>query len=381
MPSYLSKGKDQILRHALSKLSETTTITAGGPGSIARALVEVITDEIGNFYSTLDFNMSQTVLSTANGRALDLLGGLYNVQRKQLSDLATTDAQVGAFYFYIDAPYSQEIVIPRGVRVSTIDDTDLGNTFVYVTTQEVSIPVGRVRAYCGIRPAFEDAIFTAGAGTLTEHNYTDGPVGVLIKCNNAKPIAAQLGYELDDDYRVRIQKAVRTAAGGTLEAIRFTGLSVPGVRDISIRTAPYGLGSFEVIVVAEEYSVGGTVTNLVDATLQNVRPVGVRMLVTSPNLMHVDVSAAITMKTGPNITSTGVTRRVENAILRYLNTLLVGDDLIYNQLISYIMETTEVIADVTITRLAINGQEVLRKNYSPKDNEQLVPGSIEVTIA
>lgn len=381
MPSYLSKGREQILRHALQKLSENSAISATGPGSIARALVEVITDEIGDFYSTLDFNMSQTVLSTASGRALDMLGGLYNVQRKQLSDLATTEAQVGAFYFYIDAPHSQEITIPRGVRVSTAEDSQLGNTFVYVTTQEVVIPVGRVRAYVGIRPGFEDSIFTAGVGTLIEHNYADGPVGVLIKCTNAKPIAPQIGFELDDDYRVRIQKAVRTAAGGTLEAVRFTGLSVPGVRDIKIRTAPYGLGSFEVIVVSEEYSVAGTVTHIVDTTLQSVRPVGVRMLVTSPNLMHVDVSAAITMKTGPNISTTGVTRRVENAILRYLNTLLVGDDLIYNQMVSYILETAEVIADVTITRLAINGQEVLRKNYSPKDNEQLVPGNIEVTIA
>lgn len=381
MPSYLSKSSDQIIRHALQKLSDKTPISGTGPGSIARALVEVIADDIGSFYSALDFNMSQTVISTASGRSLDLIGGLYNVRRKQLTDLATTDAQVGAFYFYIDAPSVQEVTIPRGVRVSTPDNAELGNTFVYVTTQEVVIPIGRVRAYSGIRPAFEDAIFTAGVGTLTEHNFVDGPPGLIIKCTNAKPIAPQLGYELDDDYRVRIIKAVRTSAGGTLEAVRFAGLAVPGVRDIKIRTAPYGLGTFEVIVMSEEFRVSGTMTGIVEGVLESVRPVGVRMLVTSPKLVYIDVTANVTMKTGANITSNGVTRRVENAILRYLNTLLVGDSLVYNQTISYIIETAEVIADVTITRLAVDGQEVLRKNYSPKDNEQLVPGLIEVKIA
>lgn len=380
MPAYFSKSTDQIVRQALTKLSRTTTITSTGPGSIARSLIEIISDDIGAFYSTLDFNLNQSVVATATGRALDLIGALYNTKRKQLSDLAATNASMGAFYFYLTSPSGLNIVIPRGTRIETPGDETLGQVFSYVTTEEATIPAGRLRAYASIRPMFEDSIFTAGINTLTSHNYA-APGGVDVYCTNPKAISATTGYELDDDYRTRIIKSVRTTGGGTAEAVRFAALALPGVRDVRVRQAPYGLGTFEVLVVAEDYSVSLGMVDYVRTTLEAVRPVGVRMLVKRPELLHVDITAKVSLKSGLNITTEGVTRRVNNAILRYLNSLSVGDQLVYNQMISYILEATEVISDVTITSLSVNGKQILRTNYAPKEDEQIVPGTIDVSIS
>ena len=58
---------------------------------------------------------------------------------------------------------------------------------------------------------------------------------------------------------------------------------------------------------------------------------------------------------------------------------MIGAPLVYNELISTILDSDNAITDVTITNLAVNGTQVLFQNYTPKDDEQLVPGTILVT--
>lgn len=380
MGAYYKKTSDEILSQALKKLQEKTPITSTGPGSIARALIEVITDELGDFYSILDFNMSQTAISTATGRSLDLMGDLYNVKRKTLTDLATVDAQVGAFYFYTNNAWGSDILIPRGTQISTSTSGELGRRYSYVTTDNCILLAGRTRAYASLRPLFEDSVFTAGVGTLTTHNF-DSPVGVDILCTNPKVISPQIGYESDDNYRTRILKSIRTVSGGTSEGLRWLALSVAGVRDVKITSANLGLGSFEVILTAEDYKIIDQLLDTVLNFLSHFRPVGVRMIMRAPDLQTVNVEAKLIMKAGSVFDSTSVTRRAELSLLRYLNSLLIADPLVYNQMIQAIIDASDVVSDVVITKYSINGQEVLRRNYTPNIDAQLVPGNISVSIA
>lgn len=379
--AFLVKTKEQLLQQALFKLRQDTAITATSPGSVARALTEAITNEIGDFYSVLDFNMSSTVVSTAQGRNLDLLGALYNIRRKTLTDIATIDKALGSFYFYLDTPHSSSISIPIGTRVYTSTDNVVGTQYSYATTENVIIPSGRTRVYASIRPQFGDSVFTAGPNTVTviDPNFVQ-PVGATVKATNPKAIDAQLGYEDDASYRARIIKGVRTAVGGTLEAVRLTGLNVNGVRDITIRDAPYGLGSFEALVVAEDNLINGRVLTAAATVMELARPVGVRMYVRQPDVLPLDVHASIVIR-NVNVDQTNVARRTEVGILRYLNTMLIGTPLVYNQLIQAILDATDVVSDTTITRLAVNGVEILRKNYTPDSDQQIIPGEVLVTIA
>src|SRR5687768_13716587 len=119
MALFIRKNKNEILREALRKLETTTPITATSPGSIARAFTEAITNEIGDYYDALDFQVAQSVISSASGRALDLIGDLYNVKRRTVNDLVATDRKLGSFYFYIDSSAAAPIVIPSGTAVFT----------------------------------------------------------------------------------------------------------------------------------------------------------------------------------------------------------------------------------------------------------------------
>lgn len=381
MATYIRKRPEEILRQALSKLEARTPIKATSPGSVARAFTEAISTELGDFYDALDFNLAQSLLSSATGRGLDLIGEMYSVNRKTITDLAETDRKIGSFYFYIDSPHTSDITIPQGTRVYTSVDSFVGRQLGYETTHEAVIAIGRKRVFVTIKPVFGDGRFSAAVDTLTTHDAVNPP-GVRIKCTNPKAIAPQAGYESDENYRTRLIKSIRVASSGTLEAMRFAALGVSGVRDVNIRQTPYGLGSVEALITPEETSQIRTVIPEVTARLNIVRPVGVRLFIKQPTVYPTDVSATLILK---QVSDTRVremiARKAKIAVLRYLNSLLSGETLVYNKLIQAILDSSDSIVDVQLTRYAPNGIEVVRKNFVPKEDEQIIPGRIVISNA
>lgn len=381
MPSYIRKNKAEILREALRKLQLEGTITATSPGSVARAFVEAITSELGDAYDIMDFNLNQNLLSTATGSALDSLGSLYGVNRKTINNLAAIDKQIGAFMFYVQNPLSVDVVIPKGTNIYTDTSTYTGQRFSYSTTEDAVLISGRTRVYASIKPNFTDSVFTAGTNTLRLHDFTS-PAGTVILCSNPKSIPAQQGYEDDEAYRVRIMKSVRLRAAGTLEAVRFAGLSVSGVRDVKIRQAPYGMGSFEAVIVPETNgNVNQTITNATNA-MNAVRPLGVKMYTKQPIEVVFDISIDLVIPLA-NVSAVvdNVMQRAKIGIARYINSLLPGNPIVYNRLIQIILDSSELIKDVIVKTYSINGTEIVRRNYTPAEDQQIVPGNIVVNIA
>lgn len=381
MPAYLRKSGGEILREALTKLQKNTPITSISQGSIARALTEAVTTEIGDLYDILDYNLNQNLLSTATGSALDMLGRLYNVERKAVSSAAAIDKQLGAFYFYIMTPVLFDILIPDGTKVFTNATSFIGTRHSYSTTGDVRIVAGRTRAYAGLTPNFTDNIFTAGINTLILHDY-ESPATAHVFCTNPKEIAQQITFESDNNYRARIIKQIRVSSSGTIEAVRFAGLGVAGVREIRVRQAPYGMGSFEAIVVPEQGNNAAQVLASVRGVVEGVKPLGVRMFVRTSTTIPVDVSVALIMP-GANLTniSDQAIKRATVGITRYLNGLLPGNQLVYNRLISLIIDSSDLVKDVMVKSISVNGVEIMRRNYQPAEEEQLIPGNITVSVA
>lgn len=374
MPTYIRKDKEEMLRAALQKLQSETDITAVGPGSVARSLVEAVVDELHEFYDVLDFNMSMSLVSTAQGRALDLLGKLYNVTRKEIGNAATIEQIVGAFYFYLDSPVGHNITIPSGTRVSTGRDGLIGDSYTYVTTQNAIIPIGRTRAYVSIKPIFADSVFTAGTNTLVNHNYED-PQLATIKCTNPKPIVPQIGFESDANYRARIVKQLRVTNGGTSEAIRFAALAVPGIRDVVVGNNIYGLGTVGIVIVPEDRNQANVITAAINA-IQQAKPVGVKTFIRQPDYLSLSLRGEIVYRERNGLDKQSVRKRVRNRIVRYLNTLLPGDTLIYNRIIEAALDASDDVLDFAVERLTVGGVEILRSNYVVSNTEQIIPGDI-----
>lgn len=378
--AFLAKTSQQILTESLAKITNSTTITATSPGSVARAFTEAISIEMGALYSVLDFNFNQQNISTASGISLDQIGSLYNITRKTIANITTIDRALGAFYFYIPAIFDQNIIIPTGTLIYTDNTTYVGQQFVYATTATCIIATGRTRAYASIAPQFANSVFTAGANTLNiiGNNFIQ-PSGTTVLCTNPKTIEAQVGQESDDSYRYRIIQGARQAAGGTPTAVRLAGINTAGVRDITLRDTPYGLGSFECLVIPEDYTLSSTTLSAATTAMNAVRPTGVRMYTRLPTFLNVDVTCNVIINSTLNVDAASVASGAQVSILRFLNQPLIGAPLVYNELISTILDSDNAITDVTITNLAVNGTQVLFQNYTPKDDEQLVPGTILVT--
>lgn len=89
MPTVNSKTKDEIIVRILDALEQNANITATSPGSVARGFADAFGTEIFYLYESFREAVNQSSLSTASGRSLDLIGELYNVRRKVLSDQLT----------------------------------------------------------------------------------------------------------------------------------------------------------------------------------------------------------------------------------------------------------------------------------------------------
>jgi hypothetical protein len=158
--------------------------------------------------------------------------------------------------------------------------------------------------------------------------------------------------------------------------MRFAALSIAGVRDVVIRVAPYGLGSFEAIVTPDTAALSTSVQVAVATVLERVRPVGVRMFIRTPQYIQVEVTGTVTLKNVSGVTKADIAKRGEVGAMRYINTLLAGQSLIYNQLLQAIMESSELITDVQISSFRVNAAEVLRRNVTVEEDQQLIPGFI-----
>lgn len=381
MPVVFRKNEMEILSQALDKVAKNTNITSISSGSVVRAIIEAITKEIGDLYDIMDFNFRQNFISTASGSSLDLFGALYDTTRKTTSNLITIDKASNSFFFYLETAYGSNIVIPSGTNVFTDVSSYLGQQFSYKTTETVTIPAGKLRVAAPIKPNFSDSVFTAGKNTINYHDFTS-PAGARVMCTNPKSIQAQIGYEDDAAYRARIMKAMRVTAAGTSEAIRFAALAISGVRDIKVRQAPYGFGSFEVIVIPEDLNSSNVLVERVNNALDRVRPLGVRMYTKSPSTVRLETDIQLVTPAGTNaLDLSNATQRAQSAASRFVSRLLPGDPLVYNKFIQSILDSSEYVNDVIITRFSIGGIEVPRRNYQPDVDTIVVTGSINISIA
>ena len=76
------KTREELTNSMQEYLENNTSITYFGDGSIARALLEAVNEEIEGFYEELDFNMTMSFVSTARGNFLDLIGRLLDCERR-----------------------------------------------------------------------------------------------------------------------------------------------------------------------------------------------------------------------------------------------------------------------------------------------------------
>jgi len=379
MPTINSKTKEEIIARIINALEQNAGITSTSPGSVARAFADAFGTEMFYLYESFREAVSQTSLSTASGRSLDLIGELYNVRRKTISDQLVYERATANIEFYLGSPSLSSIVIPKGTLVYNDVGSFSSAQYTYKVAQDIVILAGVTKAYGIVEPNFASNDYVASVGTLTRHNYISPP-GSIVYCNNPKEIYPILNAESDSNYRRRILSAIKVNSTGTLEAIRFAALSVSGVRDIRIKEATYGLGSCEVIIVPEVPTRINNMVKLVNESINAVRPLGIRMNTSVADPVTYDVNATISLPFG---TATTLQRGIENQaivfVTRYLNSFTIGDSVSLQEVERQIKLSSDFIRSVNITSVSAGGVNVNRKDFMPPSERQyVVSGTINI---
>jgi uncharacterized phage protein gp47/JayE len=379
MPIYGSKEKEEILTSMLNSLERDAGITAIYPGSIARAFAEAISTEISDLYSSLSFSLRQGALSTASGRNLDLIGELYGVVRKQISDAAAIERQSFNMEFFIQKPYSQEITIPKDTMILTSVDNFSVRQYRYKLNDSVSIPPGSTRAYGLVIPDFADNTYVAPRNSLISHNFV-APPGVVLFCTNPKEVYSNINSESDDNYRRRIVSSIKTRATGTAESVRFAALSVKGVKDVRIRESSYGVGSCDIIVVPESLSSIKQMPEVILSSIASVKPAGVRFNVRIAEKLSIDITATITLSNSvTDILNAGIKNQAALFVKRYLNSLTVGDTISITEIERQIRRSSDYVRNVIINSFNIEGKEMPFKDFTPI-SDKVYPAAGNVSI-
>jgi len=363
------KSKEQMLVATLNALQKNAGISAISPGSIARAFAEAIHSEISDLYNSLKVSIEQSNLSTASGINLDMIGTLYNVQRRTISAELVPERVTGNIEFYLNTTHSSTVTIPKGTLVYN-DTTAFSSTqYQYELNSDVVISTGNTRAYGSVKAKFADNNVTAARNTLVKHNFISPP-GIIVYCNNPKEVYSSINSESDDNYRRRIVSAIRGSASGTAESVRFAALSVKGVRDVKIREASLGVGTCDIVVIPETQAGITTMSQLVYEKIKSVKPVGINMNLRIATKKLVDVSATLTLREG---TTGAIARSVENQsrifLNRYLNSLTIGDSVSISEIERQMKLSSELVMSVTVSNIKVDNKNIPNKDYRLSDDK------------
>jgi len=363
------KSKEQMLVATLNALQKNAGISAISPGSIARAFAEAIHSEISDLYNSLKVSIEQSNLSTASGINLDMIGTLYNVQRRTISSELVPERVTGNIEFYLNTTHSSTVTIPKGTLVYN-DATAFSSTqYQYELNSDIVIATGNTRAYGSVKAKFADNNVTAARNTLVRHNFISPP-GIVVYCNNPKEVYSSLNSESDDNYRRRIVSGIRGSASGTAESVRFAALSVKGVRDVKIREASLGVGTCDIVVIPETQAGISIMSQLVYEKIKAVKPVGINMNLRIATKKLVDVSATLTLREG---TTGAIARSVENQskifLNRYLNSLTIGDSVSISEIERQMKLSSELIMSVTVGNIKVDNRNIPNKDYRLSDDK------------
>jgi uncharacterized phage protein gp47/JayE len=405
-----------------------TNITDANPGSVIRTIVEAIGRELDFLYAQMNYMYLSGYVDTATGSALDLVVALLGILRKQAEPaigLVTfgRNTEPGAVNISTETHLYDKRIIKLNrfpiKKVTKVEGTAKGKTVLfketedfmlkedslvwleigktpdpdsmfyvdYVTEEQITIPIGaRVSTYT--RKADEAKVFT----TLEERVLIKTPEGrweaeVPVKSNisglngnvyagslsmmpqplvgveyviNRSDILSGTDIETDEDLRVRAKHALEVAGKATLTSIESGIKGIEGVSSVLIEEMPDGVPGIIRVIVQ-----GGTEV-AVNKVIEATRAAGIKVEMQRPKTVNVNIKILAILR--PEVDQAKATRDLESSIRSYFSALDIGEDLVYNRILSSAFSVKDVY-DVEELELSI---------YREKEEPMLVQGNVMI---
>jgi uncharacterized phage protein gp47/JayE len=366
----LKKTRTEMVAESLQALVDDGKLTNVTAGSTVRLILESMTTHLGVAYSTMQLNMAMSILSTANGYFLDLIGeSLFGIVRSTAVAASTTiDDPIVKFYTSDGSPLVSHLVgtsIPAGTRIYSANDT-----LTYTVTHDVAVGSAQVEAYVPVHAASAGEGYNVGTGVLVKHSLPD----TTLKVTNIASIDNGLSDEEDDNYKFRISRALKTYSRANATAVRLAAVSVPGVADVILTSTASGVGTFDMLVLPIGNRVGSETLRAVQSAVNFVKAVGILSSVREPD--YVPIELVIRVKFQPGTSEArqfDAKEKVVNAVLGYIGEIPMAGTFVKNELVQRVMEVDAQILDMEILCYIFSNRPQLLRSYVLGAGELLLP--------
>lgn len=255
-------GSDLTVNYYPIQITRPVPLTDLNVGSVVRTVLETVAREIAQDEQYLDRIYRSAFLATAEGAALDKVVALIGVGR-----LPARHPLVEV-RFARSAATGGRITIPAGTVV-----TDAASPPArYSTVADLTLEAGeqsRGVLAAGVSP--DTPVVDAGKLDRLETS-----VGGVSGVANPDASFRQAAAETDEALRRRARGALHGAARGTLDALRFGILSIPGVKAVELTEWPDGQAGVVRADVAYERP-DPAVELAVRTRVEEIRPAGIRV--------------------------------------------------------------------------------------------------------
>ena len=340
---YRPKTYDQIYQalkqYLIGQNSSLTNFNAGSRiNTLLEAVALVSSQTSMDFFSALKLAIQTSTFMTFN---FNKLGG--------------TNSS-GTIKFSVSSAASQTINIAVGIQISL-------NDLTYTTTTTGTIGIGQtvssdITIQCDIAGVAGN-ILGMTIDTETGNGIILNKPDNIDFAYNPLAFAGGTDEETDAERLARFTLYINSLSKGTPNAILTGALSVNGVRDASIEenvptdgtSTVYcddGSGNLSGALQTEiQKVIDGDVTD--PTNYPGYRAAGTTIIVSPPTIVSIPVTIEIDILTGSQIDTNVLTTIATNAITQYINSLVMGYDVITQTLKDTVQNTSSEIYDVILT--------------------------------
>jgi Baseplate J-like protein len=365
---------------------QTTGVTNTTPGGKARALADIIADQMGALASAQFIASSQFLLPYATGTALDALGAIYGVQRLQSQD-ANSPASDGNFEFYVQSGTfgtinnGNDIIIPAGTRIFTA----ASNGPVYSVNMDTTLPASQSVMNFSASSLTIGSSGNAASAIFSQSNFTNysqSAYGSLLVTNNYA-IVTGMDAEADADYQYRINLKLQSAGGSSEVDIRAALLQVPGIANVAFNSLA---GTYQVFVYGVSPVVAPSLLALAQTAMNGATAYPLNGIALASTLVGISLTTTLTLQAGLSTAQQAqIVSEAQTAAANYINNLAIGAEFVINECADVIMNSDSniidigspdmPIQDIYIWRARLDGtrySEYLVNNYTPALGEQIL---------
>ena len=325
---------------------QATGISNTSPGGKARALADIIANEMGTLETNVFISATQNLLPYATDNALDAIGAIFNIPRLEDTD-AQSPAVDGNFEFYVlsgtfgDINSGQDITIPQGTQITT----SAINGPVYTVDVQTTLPAASSSVFFSASSVLTGSAGNAPVGIFDESNftnYTQADFGTLLVTNNFGIVGGS-DPETDDNYRYRINLKLLSSGGNGEVDIRGALLQIPGIQDVAFNPLA---GTYEVYIYGVSPVIPPSLLRLAQAAMDANTAYPLEGTALVPNLVGISLATTITLQSGLSIIDQStVIANAQTAASNYINNLDIGVELVNKELARVIIISYNIILD------------------------------------